>query len=100
MLPSSIPEIQRTNLGNVVLSLKAMGINDLVNFDFMDPPPVQTLMGAMELLYHLGALDEEGLLTRIGRKMAEYPLDPQLSKMLILSVDLGCSEEVQLDWAL
>ena len=41
MLPSSIPEIQRTNLGNVVLQLKAMGINDLLGFDFMDPPPVQ-----------------------------------------------------------
>jgi len=46
---SSVPEIQRTNLGNVVLQLKAMGINDLLGFDFMDPPPVQTLVGAMEV---------------------------------------------------
>jgi hypothetical protein len=44
MLPSSIPEIQRTNLGNVVLQLKAMGINDLLGFDFMDPPPIGTLV--------------------------------------------------------
>jgi len=94
MLPNTIPEIQRTNLGNVVLSLKAMGINDLLGFDFMDPPPVQTLITALQMLYSLGALDEEGLLTRLGRKMAEFPLEPQLSKMLIASVDLGCSEEI------
>ena len=94
LLPSSIPEIQRTNLGNVVLQLKAMGINDLLGFDFMDPPPIQTLIGAMESLYRLGALDDEGLLTRVGRKMAEFPLEPSLSKMLIISGDLGCSDEI------
>lgn len=94
MLSTNIPEIQRTNLGNVVLQLKAMGINDLLGFDFMDPPPVATLVGAMESLHALGALDDEGLLTRLGRKMAEFPLEPNLSKMLILSVDLGCSEEI------
>eukprot|EP00934_Nitzschia_sp_Nitz4_P000011 Nitzschia sp. Nitz4//scaffold123_size70294//37247//40867//NITZ4_005929-RA/size70294-processed-gene-0.17-mRNA-1//-1//CDS//3329534488//11//frame0 len=94
MLATNIPEIQRTNLGNVVLQLKAMGINDLLGFDFMDPPPVATLVGALESLHALGALDEEGLMTRLGRKMAEFPLEPNLSKMLILSVDLGCSEEI------
>ncbi len=94
MLPSSIPEIQRTNLANVVLQLKAMGINDMLGFDFMDPPPVQTLIGALESLYAQGALDDEGLLTRLGRKMAEFPLDPALSKMLIISNELGCSDEI------
>ncbi|KAJ9063071.1 DEAH-box ATP-dependent RNA helicase prp22 [Entomophthora muscae] len=94
MLPTTVPEIQRTNLGNTVLTLKAMGINDLVRFDFMDAPPEQTLNTAMEQLYNLGALDEEGLLTRLGRKMAEFPLEPSLCKMLILSVDLGCSDEI------
>ena len=44
MLPSSVPEIQRTNLGMTVLMLKAMGINDLLGFDFMDPPPAATLV--------------------------------------------------------
>ena len=51
-------------------------------------------VSALEQLYNLGALDEEGLLTRLGRKMAEFPLDPPQSKMLIASVDLGCSEEI------
>ena len=94
MLKSTIPEIQRTNLANTVLLLKALGINDLINFEFMDPPPLQTLIAAMEQLYYLGALDEEGLLTKLGRRMAEFPLEPQLSKMLLTSVDLNCSEEI------
>lgn len=93
MLPNPIPEIQRTNLSATILTLKAMGVNDLINFDFMDPPPAATMLTALEQLYALGALDDEGLLTRIGRKMADFPLDPALSKMLIKSVDYGCSEE-------
>ena len=64
MLPTTIPEIQRTNLAMTVLTLKAMGINDLLGFDFMDPPPPSTLISALEQLYNLGALDEEGMLTR------------------------------------
>ncbi|XP_057466767.1 probable pre-mRNA-splicing factor ATP-dependent RNA helicase DEAH5 [Actinidia eriantha] len=94
MSPTSIPEIQRINLGTVTLNMKAMGINDLLSFDFMDPPSPQALISAMEQLYSLGALDEEGLLTKLGRKMAEFPLDPPLSKMLLASVDLGCSDEI------
>ncbi|KAI3443623.1 hypothetical protein Pfo_000288 [Paulownia fortunei] len=94
MSPTSIPEIQRINLGMTTLNLKAMGINDLLSFDFMDPPSPQALISAMEQLYSLGALDEEGLLTKLGRKMAEFPLDPPLSKMLLASVDLGCSDEI------
>ena len=94
MLPTNVPEIQRTNLASTVLSLKAMGINDLLSFDFMDPPPMQTLISAMEQLHALSALDEEGLLTRLGRRMAEFPLEPMLSKMLIMSVHLACSDEV------
>ena len=94
MMASSVPEIQRTNLGNVVLQLKAMGINDLIGFDFMDPPPLNTLVNALESLFNLGALDDEGLLTRLGRKMAEFPLEPSLSKMLIISAELSCAEEI------
>jgi ATP-dependent RNA helicase DHX8/PRP22 len=94
MLPVTVPEIQRTNLASTVLILKAMGINDLINFNFMDPPPVQTLVSAMEMLYSLGALEDEGLLTKLGRLMAEFPLEPQLAKMMLTSVDFGCSDEI------
>lgn len=94
MLPTTVPEIQRANLGSVVLQLKAMGINDLMGFDFMDPPPQQALVMALENLYALGALDDEGLLTRLGKKMAEFPVEPKNAKVLLTSVVLGCSEEV------
>jgi ATP-dependent RNA helicase DHX8/PRP22 len=94
MLPNSIPDIQRTNLASTILTLKAMGINDLLSFDFMDPPPAQTMLTALESLYALSALDDEGLLTRLGRKMADFPMDPPLAKMLIASVEYGCSEEI------
>ena len=52
------------------------------------------MITAMEQLHSLSALDDEGLLTRLGRRMAEFPLDPMLSKMLIMSVHLGCSDEI------
>lgn len=94
MLPNNVPEIQRTNMASTVLGLKAMGINDLLTFDFMDAPPSQTLVKAMSELHALSALDDEGLLTKLGRKMAEFPLEPMLAKMLIMSVHLGCSEEI------
>eukprot|EP01006_Ploeotia_vitrea_P039275 TRINITY_DN66328_c10_g1_i1.p1 TRINITY_DN66328_c10_g1~~TRINITY_DN66328_c10_g1_i1.p1 ORF type:complete len:540 (-),score=319.76 TRINITY_DN66328_c10_g1_i1:789-2384(-) len=79
------PEILRSNLGSVVLHLKMLGIDDLVHFDFMDPPAPETLMRALELLNYLGALDDEGDLTKTGRLMAMFPLDPQLSKAVIAS---------------
>ncbi|KIW39343.1 uncharacterized protein PV06_09121 [Exophiala oligosperma] len=94
MLPTSIPEIQRQNLSNTILMLKAMGINDLLHFDFMDPPPTNTMLTALEELYALSALDDEGLLTRLGRKMADFPMEPSLSKALIASEDMGCSDEM------
>ena len=94
MLPTSIPEIQRQNLSHTILMLKAMGINDLLHFDFMDPPPTNTMLTALEELYALSALDDEGLLTRLGRKMADFPMEPALAKVLIASVDMGCSEEI------
>ena len=94
MLPTTIPEIQRQNLSNTILMLKAMGINDLLHFDFMDPPPTNTMLTALEELYALSALDDEGLLTRLGRRMADFPMEPALAKSLIMSVDLGCSDEM------
>ena len=94
MLPTTIPEIQRRNLSTNILMLKAMGINDLLHFDFMDPPPINTMLTALEELYALSALDDEGLLTRLGRKMADFPMEPSLAKVLLAAVDYQCSEEI------
>ncbi|XP_073049429.1 pre-mRNA-splicing factor ATP-dependent RNA helicase DEAH1-like isoform X1 [Primulina eburnea] len=91
---NTIPEIQRTNLANVVLSLKSLGINDLLNFDFMDPPPSEALLKALELLYALSAVNKHGELTKAGRRMAEFPLDPMQSKMIVASDKYQCSDEI------
>ena len=65
-----------------------------VHFDFMDPPAPETLMRALELLNYLGALDDDGNLTQVGAVMAEFPLDPQLSKMLVAAPEFKCSNEI------
>lgn len=92
--PQTYPEILRSNLGTVVLQLKKLGIDDLVHFDFMDPPAPETLMRALELLNYLGALDDDGNLTEMGSQMSEFPLDPQLAKLLIASPNYRCSNEI------
>ena len=88
------PEILRSNLGSVVLQLKKLGIDDLVHFDFMDPPAPETLMRALELLNYLGALDDDGNLTQVGTVMSEFPLDPQLAKMVCVSPQFTCANEI------
>uniref|UniRef100_A0A915C1J7 RNA helicase n=1 Tax=Parascaris univalens TaxID=6257 RepID=A0A915C1J7_PARUN len=94
MLVATVPEIQRTNLANVVLLLKSLGVDDLLKFHFMDAPPQDNMLNSMYQLWTLGALDNTGRLTDLGRKMVEFPLDPTLSKMLIVSEGMGCSDEI------
>lgn len=78
----------------MVLQLKKLGVDDLVHFDFMDPPAPETLMRALEMLNYLAAIDDNGELTHLGSLMAEFPLDPQLAKMVISSTELNCSNEI------
>ena len=89
-----IPEIQRTNLGNVLLMLKSMGIHEIEKFEFLDCPSIDTLKRAYLQLFTLGAINDERKLTKVGRMMAEFPLDPQLSKMMCVSKDFGVSDQV------
>ena len=90
----TIPEIQRTNLANTVLLLKSLGVKDLLDFDFMDPPPQDTIATSLFELWALGALDHVGDLTDLGKKMTAFPMDPSLAKLIITAVDYGCSEEI------
>lgn len=94
MLSNSIPEIQRSNLSNVVLLLKSLGVRNLLDFDFLDPPAQDNILTSMYQLWVLGALDNTGALTTLGRQMVEFPLDPPLSKMLLSAEQLGCTAEV------
>lgn len=91
---ATIPEIQRTNLANTVLLLKSLGVKDLLDFDFMDPPPQDVISTSLFDLWALGALDNVGELTSLGRTMTAFPMDPPLAKLIITSVEYGCSEEM------
>lgn len=94
LLVSTVPEIQRSNLANVILLLKSLNIKDLMSFKFMDPPPQENMSNSMYQLWMLGALDNQGELTKLGRNMANFPLDPTMSKMVIESITDGCANEV------
>lgn len=94
LLALTVPEIQRTNLANTVLLLKSLGVADLLQFHFMDPPPQDNILNSLYQLWILGALDHTGALTPLGRQMAEFPLDPPQCQMLIVASQMECSAEV------
>ena len=91
---SSIPEILRSNITSVVLNLLKLGIQDLVHFDFIDPPAPETMMRAIEMLNYLGAMDDEGKLTELGSQMNQFPLEPELSKMVLAGVKYKCINDI------
>ncbi|XP_023332276.1 probable ATP-dependent RNA helicase DHX35 isoform X2 [Eurytemora carolleeae] len=89
------PELQRSDLSLSVLQLKALGIDNIVRFEFPSAPPARNLICAMELLFALGGIDEDGELTKpLGEQMAELPISPTISKMLLVSGEQGCSKEI------
>ena len=92
---ATIPEIQRTNLANTVLLLKSLGVKNLLDFDFMDPPPQDTITTSLFDLWALGALTNLGELTDLGKLMTSFPMDPSLAKLVITSsTTYRCAEEM------
>ena len=94
LIETTYPEVLRSNLSSTVLDLKKLGIDDLVHFDFMDPPAPETMMRALEELNYLACLDDEGEMTALGKLASEFPLDPALAVMLISSPEFYCSNEI------
>jgi len=76
MLINTIPETQRTDLANIVLLLKSLGVKNLLDFNFMDSPPQDNIFTFMYQLWTLGALDNTGELTQLGRNLVEFPPGP------------------------
>lgn len=77
------PELVRSDISLYLLQLKALGIDNLVRFDFLSPPPTEMMIRALEFLYSLKALDEEGRLTRpLGINMAEVPVNPMMAAIV------------------
>ncbi|KAK6149987.1 hypothetical protein DH2020_017512 [Rehmannia glutinosa] len=95
MSADGIPEMQRSNLVSTVIQLKALGIDNILGFDWPASPSPEALIRALEVLYSLGVIDDDAKLTSpAGFQVAEIPLDPMVSKMILASNDYGCSEEV------
>jgi len=88
-----VPEMLRSGLSGVVLTLKSLGVEDLVKFDWPDPPSPESLMRAIETLHYLGCLDESGALTEVGRQAAHFPLAPELARMLVSAPTHRCCNE-------
>ncbi|KAK9265614.1 hypothetical protein L1049_021498 [Liquidambar formosana] len=95
MSAQGIPEMQRSNLVPCVIQLKALGIDNILGFDWPASPSSEAMVRALEVLYSLGILDDDAKLTSpAGFQVAEIPLDPMISKMILSSNQLGCSEEI------
>ncbi|CAM8947648.1 unnamed protein product [Rhodiola kirilowii] len=92
---STVPEIKRCNLAKVILQLKALGVDDIIGFDFMEKPSRMAIVKSLEQLYLLGAItDEYKLSDPVGIQMARLPLDPMYSKALILANEFKCLDEM------
>eukprot|EP00937_MAST-01D_sp_MAST-1D-sp2_P004537 g4537.t1 len=91
---TTVPMLHRCNLAHVALQLLALGITDLLAFEFPQPPRTDALRRALETLWALGALDKAGSLTELGRHMASLPLEPQLARLLLTAPAFGCAAEV------
>ncbi|KEG02478.1 pre-mRNA-splicing factor ATP-dependent RNA helicase PRP16, putative [Plasmodium vinckei vinckei] len=94
LYPNNIPEIQRSNLSNVVLLLKSLNVENIFDFDFIDAPSKESIINSLHELWVLGAINNEGNLTETGQKMILFPLDPPLSKIIIYSEKFACTKEV------
>ncbi|SQD99012.1 DUF3418 domain-containing protein [Parafrankia sp. BMG5.11] len=92
------PEILRTNLASVILQMEALGLGEMADFPFLDPPESRQVTDGMRLLTELGAFIEDAepgkRLTPIGRSLAQLPVDPRLARMVLAAGELGCLSEV------
>jgi HrpA-like RNA helicase len=89
MMDETVPELQRTCLTNTVLYLKAIGLHDVLGFDFLDPPSQDQLREALILLHVLGAIDNIGNITSIGKDMICLPLEPSVARIVVEAAKCG-----------
>ena len=88
------PEILRTNLAAVILQMAALGLGDVANFPFLDPPERRSINDGVQLLQELGAFDDAGVITETGRRLAQLPVDPRLGRMILQADAEGCLRQV------
>src|SRR6185312_6889247 len=88
------PEIKRTALAGVILRMKALGLGEVESFPFLDPPLGKSVAEGYRVLEELGALGDKRELTPLGERLARFPADPRIGRMLLAGADLGCLREV------
>jgi ATP-dependent helicase HrpA len=88
------PEILRTNLAAVLLQMAALELGDVEQFPFLDPPDRRSIRDGVQLLQELGAFDQEGEITDVGRQLARLPVDPRLARMILAAEAEACVREV------
>ncbi|ELU43905.1 pre-mRNA splicing factor [Rhizoctonia solani AG-1 IA] len=88
------PEITRTDLTTPLLQLKSLGINDLMKFEWLSPPPSESLLRALEGLIRAGMIDQDGVLTEVGAKVSECPVEVTIAGMLFSSKEYRCGQEI------
>ncbi|KAG6331455.1 hypothetical protein ID866_7633 [Astraeus odoratus] len=94
LLPSTPPEITRTDMSTPILQLKSLGIDDLMKFEWVTAPPAESVLRALEGLVAAGMVGEDGRLTVLGQQAAEWPVEISLARMLFSSKDFKCGEEI------
>ncbi|KAG9348510.1 hypothetical protein JZ751_002246 [Albula glossodonta] len=88
----TVPEIQRTSLTSVILTLKCLGVHDVIRFPYLDCPEERFILAALKQLYQCDAIDRRGHVTRLGKLMVEFPLPPGITRALLKGASLGCED--------
>lgn len=88
----TVPEIQRTSLTAVILTLKCLGVHDVIRFPYLDRPEERFILEALKQLYQCDAIDRRGRVTRLGELMVEFPLQPGLTRAVLKAASLGCED--------
>ncbi|MBL0123191.1 MAG: ATP-dependent RNA helicase HrpA [Betaproteobacteria bacterium] len=92
--PFTTPEILRTSLADVILRMKSLGLGDVQDFPFIEPPSPRMIEDGYRQLFELGAVDESKGLTALGWKLAKFPVDPAIARMLLAAEREACVREV------
>ena len=93
-VPFTDPEILRSSLAAVILQMKSLGLGNVADFPFLQPPPARAIADGYQLLAELNAVDERNELTSIGQELARLPLDPRLGRMLLAARDQQCLRQM------
>ncbi|MES9992748.1 MAG: ATP-dependent RNA helicase HrpA [Candidatus Thiodiazotropha sp.] len=92
--PFTEPEIQRTNLASVILQMMLLGLGEISDFPFIDPPDQRLIKDGYRVLEEIGAVAVDRRVTRLGKQLARLPVDPRIGRMLLAAAHGHCMQEV------